>query len=601
MGLTVGQSLQKGKYILEEELGEGGFGRTYKAINQVLKQVVVIKTWKSGVGEKGELAAVRKEWLKEAQRLIKCAHPNIVGFYEFFIEEEIPYIVMDYIEGETLEKIVCRESPLAEGTAIEYIGQLGAALKVIHSKGLLHRDIKPENVILERESQKVVLIDFGIAREFNQGRVQTHTSIVSDGYAPIEQYLPKAPRSRATDIYGLAATLYTLVTGERPLPAPLRNRVSLSKPKEKRPELSNQISAAIMKGMALEIEERPSSIEEWLSWLPQPESKRSGSGEKRVLGGKESQQQEWRGGSQRKRVGYHAQIAVGLLVWAGMVWGVDYAWLRFESSSSQKKIDLKSREQVPQIDGSVTLPSPGSRRETQETKLEKYPPVPQVEEEPVTLPSSGSRRETQKTKLEKSPPVAKVEEEPVTLPSSGSRRETQKTKLEKYPPVPQVEEEPVTLPSSGSRRETQKTKLEKSPPVPQVEEEPVTLPSSGSRRETQKTKLEKYPPVPQVVEQPIISPPKVEQVSPPKKSAVNATPVPTIVYSPSEAISPPKNSTSRSEINSRSSRVEIDYQPNKISQRENRQIRIIRSRREQIIRKRVQIIRRREGEEDWDD
>ena len=561
MGLTVGQSLQKGKYILEEELGEGGFGRTYKAINQVLKQVVVIKTWKSGVGEKGELAAVRKEWLKEAQRLIKCAHPNIVRFYEFFIEEEIPYIVMDYIEGETLEKIVCRESPLAEGTAIEYIGQLGAALKVIHSKGLLHRDIKPENVILERESQKVVLIDFGIAREFNQGRVQTHTSIVSDGYAPIEQYLPKAPRSRATDIYGLAATLYTLVTGERPLPAPLRNRVSLSKPKEKRPELSNQISAAIMKGMALEIEERPSSIEEWLSWLPQPESKRSGSGEKRVLGGKESQQQEWRGGSQRKRVGYHAQIAVGLLVWAGMVWGVDYAWLRFESSSSQKKIDLKSREQVPQIDGSVTLPSPGSRRETQETKLEKSPPVAKVEEEPVTLPSSGSRRETQKTKLEKSPPVAKVEEKPVALPS------------------------PVEI------RETQKTKLEKSPPVAKVEEP----------RKTPETKLEKYPPVPQVVEQPVISPPKVEQISPPNKSAVNATPVPTIVYSPSEAITPPQNSSSRSAINSRSSRVEIDYQPNKISQRENRQIRIIRSRREQIIRKRVQIIRRREGEEDWDD
>ena len=83
----------------------------------------------------------------------------------------------------------------------------------MHSKGLLHRDVKPQNIMVHQLTGEAVLIDFGIARELSQNPNKTHTSIVSEGYAPIEQYLPKAQRSAATDIYGLAATLYTLLTG----------------------------------------------------------------------------------------------------------------------------------------------------------------------------------------------------------------------------------------------------------------------------------------------------------------------------------------------------------------------------------------------------
>ncbi|MDJ0534600.1 MAG: serine/threonine-protein kinase [Xenococcaceae cyanobacterium MO_207.B15] len=265
MALLVG----RGKYLLQEEIGRGISGITYKAINQTNNQVVVIKTFASVSSQEDEASDIRKKFLYEARRLLECSHPNIIPYREFFSEDGVPYIVMNYIPGKTLDKIVLPNSPLPEATAIKYIQQVGNALKVVHDHGFLHRDVKPQNLILCEDTQQVVLIDFGIAREFSRGLVQTHTSLVSDGYAPIEQYLPKAERTQATDIYGLAATLYTLVTAQIPISATLRDHLILNTPQQIRPELSDKISQAIMKGMALELEERPSSVDEWLALLPE--------------------------------------------------------------------------------------------------------------------------------------------------------------------------------------------------------------------------------------------------------------------------------------------------------------------------------------------
>ena len=264
MTLLVG----RGKYLLQEEIGQGIYGITYKAINQTNNEVVVIKTFQSELPQQAETSKLRKKFLYEAQRLLECSHPNIIPYREFFTEDGVPYIVMDYIAGETLDKVVLPDNPLPEATAMKYIRQVGEALKVVHSKGLLHRNIKPQNLILRQDSEQVVLIDFGIAREFNQGVVQTHTNVTSDGYAPIEQYLPKAKRTPATDVYGLAATLYTLVTAQVPIGATLRENFSLPSPKNMQPGLSNQVSELIMLGMTLEPEERPNSVEEWLDLLP---------------------------------------------------------------------------------------------------------------------------------------------------------------------------------------------------------------------------------------------------------------------------------------------------------------------------------------------
>ncbi|MDX2098993.1 MAG: protein kinase [Leptolyngbyaceae cyanobacterium bins.59] len=264
----IGRTLQTGKYTLDEELGRGGFGITFKATHHDLGKIVVIKTLNEALQKQVGFAEFQNKFLDEAKRLAQFEHPHIVRLRDFFREDALPYMVMDYIPGQTLEAIVFPDRPLPEAIALHYIRQIGSALTAIHHQGLLHRDIKPGNIMLRQGTQDVLLIDFGIAREFTPGVSQSHTSFISEGYAPIEQYLPQAPRTPATDLYGLAATLYALVTAHVPIAAPLRERQPLPEPRALRPELSAATNQAILRGMALEIQHRPSDIAAWLDLLP---------------------------------------------------------------------------------------------------------------------------------------------------------------------------------------------------------------------------------------------------------------------------------------------------------------------------------------------
>ncbi|MBD2683200.1 MULTISPECIES: serine/threonine-protein kinase [Nostoc] len=267
--MLAGTILQDGKYTLIQEIGRGGFGITYKAKHHYLGQEVVMKTINERLRQHPDFAKFERQFQDEARRLATCIHPNIVRVSDFFVEAGLPYMVMEYIPGETLgDAFVLPGIPLPEVTAIHYIQQIGAALQVVHNNGLLHRDIKPDNIILRQGTQEVVLIDFGIAREFNGGVRQTHTGLVSEGYSPIEQYLTQAPRTPATDVYGLAATLYALLTAQVPMPALLRDREQMPSPRELQPHLSAAVNQAIMRGMAVESRFRPATVAEWLQLLP---------------------------------------------------------------------------------------------------------------------------------------------------------------------------------------------------------------------------------------------------------------------------------------------------------------------------------------------
>jgi eukaryotic-like serine/threonine-protein kinase len=268
MNTFIGKTLQGGKYTLEQVLGQGGFGITFKATHHYLSQTVVIKTLDPANLSDPQFAQADRWFRDEARRLALCSHPNIVRVNDFFAEDGMPYLVMDYIRGQTLEEVVFPNRPLAEETAIHYIRQIGAALEVVHRNGLLHRDVKPQNIMLRQGTQDVVLIDFGIAREFSPDTTQTHTSIATAGYAPIEQYLSQAKRTPATDIYGLAATLYALLTATVPVASILRDRQPMPAPRDLRPDLSAAVNQAIMRGMAVDARYRPATVADWLALMP---------------------------------------------------------------------------------------------------------------------------------------------------------------------------------------------------------------------------------------------------------------------------------------------------------------------------------------------
>jgi len=312
MNSLVGKSLQGGKYTLVEELGKGGFGVTFKATHHFLEQTVVIKTLNESLNLHPDFARFQRLFQDEARRLALCSHPNIVRVIDFFVEDGWPYMAMDYVPGPTLQAVVFQGKPLSEAIAISYIRQIGDALRVVHKNGLLHRDIKPENILLRtpinantppiatasnagrglrikgsnadnglnvngetQSTGEVVLIDFGIAREFSSDLIQTHTNMVSDGYAPLEQYLIKEKRTPASDVYGLAATLYTLLTAKVPTAAVIRDRQPMQTPRELQPQISAALNEAVMRGMAIEARHRPASVDEWLSLLPDLELENS--------------------------------------------------------------------------------------------------------------------------------------------------------------------------------------------------------------------------------------------------------------------------------------------------------------------------------------
>lgn len=270
MHLMAGTVLQDGKYKVDAVLGVGGFGITYRATHTHLGQSVVLKSLNDSLRQHPDFAQFQQQFVTEAQRLALCHHPNMVRVLDFVEEAELCLIVMDYIPGPTLADLVEPGKPLSEAEATHYIRQIASALRAVHQSGLLHRDVKPENIIRRSGTHLAMLVDFGIARDFTPGMRQTHSGLLSAGYAPLEQYLPDRKLTPATDIYALAATFYYLLAGEPPVAAPVRGRIPLRNLREFQPCISPEAELAILRGLELEPHRRPQSIDRWLTLLTEP-------------------------------------------------------------------------------------------------------------------------------------------------------------------------------------------------------------------------------------------------------------------------------------------------------------------------------------------
>ena len=263
------QTLLNNRYRITAFLSQGGFGYTYLADDDLFGKKVCIKELyinnRSTRGPRQEVITedssdfsfehFSNRFWEEARQLAAFDHPNIVKVKDFFKSNGSTYFVMEYIEGETLQAKKLKGGLKDEQSIFAVMTQLLAAVDTVHNAGMLHRDIKPENVLIANDN-RVVLIDFGSARDYEEAKTLTQSTILTPGYAPIEQYSNRAKRGAFTDIYALGATLYFLLTGQKPMPATDRYREQLPSPQQLNPAISTQLSSAVMMAMAMEPEDR---------------------------------------------------------------------------------------------------------------------------------------------------------------------------------------------------------------------------------------------------------------------------------------------------------------------------------------------------------
>ena len=277
-------SILNGRYMLGKVLGEGGFGITYIGMDLNLQRRVAIKEYfplglvsremtdvtRTSVspltGEKGEAYnSGLQKFMEEAQGVSQFDElDGIVTVKDFFFENATAYMVMEYLDGITLKEYLKEQGGKISGEqALEYMKPILEALQKVHEAGMIHRDISPDNIILTKEG-KIKLIDFGSARAFARDENQTFTIMLKHGYAPPEQYQSKGKQGPWTDVYGICATLYKMITGKIPPNAMDRYDEDTLKPFSElevgMPVYMDQV--IIETGMALKAKDRWQSIEE---------------------------------------------------------------------------------------------------------------------------------------------------------------------------------------------------------------------------------------------------------------------------------------------------------------------------------------------------
>ena len=269
------------KFLLGKVLGKpGGFGITYLAWDSVLHTTVAIKEYlprelatrsSNGVTvalinskDKEQFIYGLHQFLKEARTLAQFSHPNVVRAREFFQQNNTAYLVMDYYEGVSLEEFVHRKGgKLSEQRAFNIMLPILDGLREVHEKGFLHRDIKPANIYLTK-GELPILLDFGAARFAISQKIDRPSMIITEGFAPFEQYLEDAGGTLGpwTDIYAYGATMYNIITGIVPMNAISRYRKDeLLSPIQLVPTLTPQLSRAIMAALALDHDQRPQSVQ----------------------------------------------------------------------------------------------------------------------------------------------------------------------------------------------------------------------------------------------------------------------------------------------------------------------------------------------------
>lgn len=259
-------ALGNGRYTLEKKLGIGTFSSTYKAIDHHLGCAVIIKTLAPSLKSHPNYPEFQRKFQQAAATLRQCQHPHLVRVLDSFTEQGFPFLVMEYIPGQTLGELLAAGAVLHPGKAVACTRQIGAALEELHRQGLIHGDVRPENIIRRQGTEVVVLTEVGIVCNFTLGIHQTYANLLSAGYAPPEYYQKDFHPSPADDLYGLAATCYCLLTGQPPAISRLHS--AAGNDTNLFPDTDPRLAQAIF-GFGLQAAEwRSPDIKTWLALLP---------------------------------------------------------------------------------------------------------------------------------------------------------------------------------------------------------------------------------------------------------------------------------------------------------------------------------------------
>src|ERR1700730_7478299 len=260
------QTLLGDRYQLLSRIGQGGMGAVYKASDtRLADRVVAIKE----MSQAGLPAALTEEaeasFEREATLLAKLSHTNLPGIYDHFSENDRTYLVMQFIEGETLEEYLEHTGgdPLPIPQVLDWAEQLCDVLNYLHNQQppIVFRDLKPANVMLKKSGQ-LFLIDFGIARIFKPGQSHDTVALGSPGFAAPEQY-GKAQSTPRSDLYSLGALLHCLLTGNDPSERPFFFRPA----SQVNPAVPAGLDALLQRMLEMDAERRPVSAQEVLQAL----------------------------------------------------------------------------------------------------------------------------------------------------------------------------------------------------------------------------------------------------------------------------------------------------------------------------------------------